>query len=292
MVTHNALNVMSVVRFHHGLLDTEGFADTKDMNPQLTFSFSEIESILRQTAKNHYLCDVPLPYTSPHGSYKATPVPEILHFVWIGSTVPQKYVENVSRFRDHNPTYRIILWVDRENEPIPGVEMMLVDSSAFVAAETYDRAKGIKHDILRLEVIYKYGGIYSDIDAISLRALDDNFKKPFLSYEPEYWKDIAGGFIGCAAGDQFVGFCLHNMKAHFEWAGSMGFFEPSVPNVMRLASGVYILACLFCFDDLSEMQFINQYYTIIPNTIGYSYQTNDGCWMGKLPSLQALYVAP
>ena len=34
-------------------------------------------------------------------------VPKILHFMWIGSQVPEKYQENIIAWRENNPTYQV-----------------------------------------------------------------------------------------------------------------------------------------------------------------------------------------
>ena len=34
-------------------------------------------------------------------------VPKILHFMWIGSHVPEKYQENIIVWRENNPTYQV-----------------------------------------------------------------------------------------------------------------------------------------------------------------------------------------
>ena len=34
-------------------------------------------------------------------------VPKILHFMWIGSQVPEKYQENIIVWRNNNPTYEV-----------------------------------------------------------------------------------------------------------------------------------------------------------------------------------------
>ena len=45
----------------------------------------------------------------------------------------------------------------------------------------------MKSDILRLEIIYRYGGIYVDVDATALRSFGPVFSTNFLSYRPANW---------------------------------------------------------------------------------------------------------
>ena len=39
-------------------------------------------------------------------------LPDNLHFIWIGSKIPRKYVNNIQTYRDKNKKYDIYLWLD------------------------------------------------------------------------------------------------------------------------------------------------------------------------------------
>ena len=45
----------------------------------------------------------------------------------------------------------------------------------------------MRSDILRLEIVYRYGGIYVDVDATALRSFGPVFSKRFLSFRPANW---------------------------------------------------------------------------------------------------------
>ena len=34
-------------------------------------------------------------------------VPKLLHFIWTGGQIPDKYVENINAFVEHNPDYQV-----------------------------------------------------------------------------------------------------------------------------------------------------------------------------------------
>ena len=262
--------------------------------PDMMFDFLKIKDILYETATRHYQMPIPLPYMKRKGKYSGGSVPHIIHFTWTGSVIPGRYVDSVCRFRDNNPRYKIVLWVDRDCPAIHGVSIEKIDVDSLVNKEIYERINGIsvRNDLLRMEILYKYGGIYSDVDAVSLKGFDSIFDRPFLAYEPHYWHDINSSITGFSQGDQFLGHCLFNVKSHFKWISENKpeWFEPNTSNVIRLCSGVYMMMCLFAFDDLSEMQFINQDYLVQNTGVGYTFQTMDGNWIDRLPEIPTLFA--
>lgn len=74
----------------------------------------------------------------------------IVHMIWIGSPVPAKYRANIESYKNHG--YKVKLW----RKP-----------PKLVNQDLYDRAApyALKADIMRLEILYQYGGIYVDIDS-------------------------------------------------------------------------------------------------------------------------------
>lgn len=124
-------------------------------------------------------------------------IPLKMHQIWIGSRQPPCVwldtwrVEFMSKFKEapsgedktvSMPEWQYILW---DNESVQDMPMMNRD---LFDAETAPQCQA---DILRLEVLYKYGGVYVDADIVStikdLRpALKDAEKTGFLiTYEPD-----------------------------------------------------------------------------------------------------------
>ena len=89
-------------------------------------------------------------------------------------------------------------------------------------------------DILRLEIVYKYGGIYVDIDATALRSFGPVFSNSFLNFRPANWtlsdkifsqiqpKEYmlgSAGFdtniFGFPASSRFLSFALSALRENF-----------------------------------------------------------------------------
>lgn len=81
-------------------------------------------------------------------------IPKIIHVIWLGSEIPEKYSEWQQTWKDlEGWEYR--LWTDKEVESLTLINRDLYDSST-----NY----GEKSDILRLEILYQFGGLYVDTD--------------------------------------------------------------------------------------------------------------------------------
>ncbi len=96
-------------------------------------------------------------------------IPKIIHFIWLGSPYPTaKYYERFYKtWEILHPTYEIIIWDDVRVDNLRK-ESELINAKAFDLASNY----GEKSDILRLEILYRYGGIYVDVDFKCIKPFD------------------------------------------------------------------------------------------------------------------------
>ena len=70
---------------------------------------------------------------------------------------------------------------------------------------------GRQADVLRAQLIYKYGGIYSDIDSKCLKKFDERFYKAFLNFNVQKC-GVSNNFFGFPKNDLFLEFYLHMMQ--------------------------------------------------------------------------------
>lgn len=106
------------------------------------------------------------------------PIPKILHQIWIGpKPAPTKFMDT---FRDKHPDFEYIRWTETEIAK-RGFQLECTDA--------FNRMSEIngKADILRWELLYKYGGIFQDADSACIEPFDDIFleKMAFAGFENE-----------------------------------------------------------------------------------------------------------
>ena len=119
------------------------------------------------------------------------PIPKIIHQIWIGPK--PRPVKFMNTFRDKHPDFEYILWTEEE---------MVKRGFRLENQVAYDRMTEWcgKADILRWELLYRYGGIYQDADSVCLEPFDDTFlsKSAFAAYENEIARQglVAVGTMG------------------------------------------------------------------------------------------------
>eukprot|EP00941_MAST-03F_sp_MAST-3F-sp1_P006507 g6507.t1 len=90
-------------------------------------------------------------------------IPRIIHHIWLGSALPSRFIEFRKKWIASHPEWQCILWGDEEAKLFP-----LKNREAFENATNY----GEKSDILRYEILLRYGGVYLDVDMECLQSLD------------------------------------------------------------------------------------------------------------------------
>ena len=132
------------------------------------------------------------------------PVPKILHFIWLGGEIPEHYITNINDWSKKNPNFEIRTWTDEDAENFDMKNRKLFDE-----AENF----GMKSDILRYEILYKYGGVYLDTDFFCLQPLDDlNEMFEFYSCVSLEREPIIGnGMIASAPNHEVIRYCIEEM---------------------------------------------------------------------------------
>lgn len=97
-------------------------------------------------------------------------IPHLIHHIWPAhDPIPYTFRANIQTFQDKHPTWAHILWT-----PNPISKLSLRNQSLYDHALTHAPDDWIRWraDIARLEIIYQYGGVYSDMDVECLKPLD------------------------------------------------------------------------------------------------------------------------
>ena len=92
-------------------------------------------------------------------------IPKIIHQIWIGSQVPECFDVLCQTWKDMHPDWEYNLWTDErvEKELFPLYNQEYYDQS---------ESMGVKSDLLKWEIVYRFGGVYVDMDFECLKPLD------------------------------------------------------------------------------------------------------------------------
>lgn len=118
-------------------------------------------------------------------------IPKILHYIWLGGKPkPASVLKCFESWKKYCPDFQIIEW--NETNFAKG-RHPLVD----YAIEAHNWA--FAADIIRVIVLYEYGGIYVDTDYEIIANLDQMLKYDcFMCYESKFW--VGTAILGSQAG--------------------------------------------------------------------------------------------
>lgn len=101
-------------------------------------------------------------------------IPKILHQIWIGNKpIPDLHLKWMNKFKLLHPDWQFYFWND-SNIGEFGVEKLL----------EICQTRASQSNIIRIEAVKKYGGIYCDTDVEPLRAFDSFLQnEAFVGWE-------------------------------------------------------------------------------------------------------------
>lgn len=133
---------------------------------------------------------------SPKSDLNAEPsIPRLIHLIWLGSEPTLAVNFAINSWKKHHPTWEIKVWRDEDISNFPW--------STDHSREFFEKAGNWaeKSDILRFEILYQYGGIYSDTDVICLKSFEDLVSSGisfFAGYESNMVKRFGRPLVGSA----------------------------------------------------------------------------------------------
>ncbi|WP_106874217.1 glycosyltransferase [Candidatus Phycorickettsia trachydisci] len=144
----------------HNILDVDFIQSMTDGNDTakdiVMYNFKNIK-----TFKEHYEAKKPSKM-----QYQETPlIPKVMHQIWVGtSDIPTLYQNYINECKKLHPDWEFKIWRDEE-----------INALDLDYRDLYEKARSYagKADIARYEILYKFGGVYRDMDVKCLRSIND-----------------------------------------------------------------------------------------------------------------------
>lgn len=171
-------------------------------------------------------------------------IPEIIHGIWLGGRIPLKLKNYRRSWKRYHRDWEFKLWTE---DNLPELENQTLYDKAITYAE--------KSDVVRLEVLKEFGGVYADMDYSCIRNItplieDADF---FIVQDGKIWKKnhprygipyLNNAFIGCTPNhrlikllvDSLPGFALENKDYHVCFRTGPGFVSQMLKDedILRL----------------------------------------------------------
>ncbi|PCH53535.1 MAG: mannosyltransferase [Flavobacteriaceae bacterium] len=195
-------------------------------------------------------------------------IPKIIHYCWFGKKKkPKLVIKCIESWKKHLPDYKIIEW--NENN---------CDLSKGFTSEAYKLKKwAFVADVVRLEKLYEYGGVYLDTDMFLFKDINDLLiNYCFLGTEDD--ELISCGIIGTIKENIFIKCCLEEYN-DIEFHKDSNLLKISMP---RIVTSVFREKYNFkgCFDDIVSIGDI----TIYSKEFFYSFPFESRNEMNKINS--------
>lgn len=155
--------------------------------------------------------------------YMESTIPKKIHYCWFGENEKtEEILRCIESWKKFLPEYEIIEW-NEENYDI--------DNSIQYVKEAYDAKKwAFVSDYVRLDVLYKYGGIYLDTDVEIFQSFDGLLENVFFAgFESKDY--VATAILGSQLKSEIVQSFMkyYNTKSFCDAEGN---FETEITNVV------------------------------------------------------------
>jgi mannosyltransferase OCH1-like enzyme len=138
-------------------------------------------------------------------------IPRVLHRIWLDDPLPDEFAGYGRRLAQLHPGWELQEWRSTADLPLPSLRnWALFDQGREVCPRDWKR---FRSDLLRLELLWLYGGIYVDCDVEPLRPFDPLLDhQAFVVWSPNRGPGgqrlLTQAVIGATPGHPFIGACL------------------------------------------------------------------------------------
>ncbi|MBA3751253.1 hypothetical protein H0X06_00415 [Candidatus Dependentiae bacterium] len=139
-------------------------------------------------------------------------IPKIVHQIWVGPGVPPAvFRKSQNSIRKYLAEWEYKLWTDND-----------IAALGLFNQKFYDRSKnyGEKADLVRYELLYRYGGVCVDVDCVLLKSLDKLLTYDmWTAIQPlDYLSGITTSIIGSVPGHPVLKDCIETVQE--DWSRS------------------------------------------------------------------------
>jgi len=205
-------------------------------------------------------------------------IPKSIHIIWIGER-KFPYKSYFDSYKKKNPLWNITLW---NNNNIPKI----LNKKNYKKMNSY----AAKVDILRLEILYRYGGVYVDADSKCLKPLDNLFNGLTCFGMTGNNGNVANGTLGCTRKHIAFKELVYNLDKHIEKLSKLRLNRKYGISIFNVAGTGYITKILNKYADFTQIdkgckkgnrKFIGTYSDeeVIKN--GYILHLNKKTWNKK-----------
>lgn len=168
-------------------------------------------------------------------------IPKIIHQTWKTTKIPDKWKDSVSSCKNVNKDFKYILWTDESMNKF--VEKSYPDFYKIYKSYKYHIQRC---DAFRYLVLYKYGGVYLDMDIGCNKSIKDLLHYNIvLAKSPNIDSFYTNAFFMAKPKHPFLKFCVDNLKNYVD---SYSYFGKHI-HVMNSTGPLFLTNRLNDYND-------------------------------------------
>ena len=134
-------------------------------------------------------------------------IPKVIHRIWLGGEIPPEFVRYGETWQEHHPDWELRLWTEAN---LPRLDNQRLFDAA-PSMHSSGQVPRFRSDLARLELLYRYGGLYVDTDFVSCRSIEPLIAGLDLFAAEEKPGLIANGLIGSVPEHPFMRAMIDNV---------------------------------------------------------------------------------
>ena len=197
-------------------------------------------------------------------------IPKVIHQLWIGEKPAP--IKLMNTWKEKNPDFEYIHWNEAE------IKKRNFKFKCQDKIDEIDEING-KADIMRWDILYKYGGIFLDADSICIEPMDEELyeKKCFASWEQELVRKglIATGTMGFPKKHPLVKGAIH-------WILNNEVSQSKAKMMAWQSVGPGLLTRMYNTNEYNDLHIFPSYYFLPIHLTNVEYKGH-----GKIYAFQA-----
>ena len=147
---------------------------------------------------------------------KTLKIPKLIHQSWKSKSLPQKFQEWSNSWKIMNPEYSHKVWTDEENR-----ELIVNHYPWFLKKYDSFPRNIMRIDSARIFYLHKYGGVYSDLDVLCLKPMDDGHDLVLgrMGDDLEFTHSIPNAWFASKPGHSFWMWYANLILENFQFDG-------------------------------------------------------------------------
>lgn len=178
-------------------------------------------------------------------------IPKLIHLIWKGDKEPSYLTEQIDSWKKYiDKTWTLCVWRDAELESIKKKLDNPYTKKIFEIAESMPEIESYV-DILRLYIVYTFGGYYFDADFQVFRDIE-----PIAHVDSDliisnstsaYYPYVDNAFFGASRNNSFLKYCLDTLICNFEKGGMENEW------IIKRTGPIFLGDCMINYDGFDKV---------------------------------------